>query len=99
MARGPAPTLADLCAAEGITVVLGHALAMTAIHGGKAKNDKIDSHQIAVLRRGGLLAHIQNTRAQYNLPAFERRLATQGIARVWSSTFRTRACARASRWT
>ena len=26
-------------------------------------------------KRGQLLAHIQNTRAQYNLPAFERRLA------------------------
>ena len=47
--------LADLCAAEGITFVLGHALAMKAIHGGKAKNDKIDSHKIAVLRRGGML--------------------------------------------
>ena len=40
--------LADVCAAEGITFVLGHALAMKAIHGGKAKNDKIDSHKIAV---------------------------------------------------
>ena len=98
--------LADVCAAEGIAFVLGHALAMKAIHGGKAKNDKIDSHKIASLVRGGLLpqayvypagmrstrdlirrrlhlvrkrgqllAHIQNTRAQYNLPAFARRLA------------------------
>src|SRR3989441_6057869 len=98
--------LADVCAAEGIAFVLGHALAMKAIHGGKAKNDKIDSHKIASLLRGGLvpqsyvypatmrptrdlirrrlhlvrkrgelLAHVQNTRAQYNLPAFERRLA------------------------
>ena len=40
--------LADLCAAEDITFVLGHALAMKAIHGGTAKNDKIDSHTIAV---------------------------------------------------
>ena len=101
--------LADVCAAEGLTFVLGHALAMKAIHGGKAKNDKIDSHKIAVLLRGGLLpqayvypaamrstrdllrrrshlvrkrgqllAHIQNTRAQYNLPAFEKRLAYPG---------------------
>jgi transposase len=98
--------LADLCAAERIAFVLGHALAMKAIHGGKAKNDKIDSHKIASLLRGGLLpqayvypaamrstrdllrrrlhlvrkrgqllAHIQNTRAQYNLPEFKRRLA------------------------
>ena len=47
--------LADGCAAEGIAFVLGHALAMKAIHGGKAKNDKIDSHKIAVLLRGGML--------------------------------------------
>src|SRR3989442_5075741 len=98
--------LADLCAVEGIAFVLGHALAMKAIHGGKAKNDKIDSHKITVLlraallpqayvypsamrstrdlirrrlhlvrKRGQLLAHIQNTRAQYNLPVFGRKLA------------------------
>ena len=101
--------LADVCAAEGITFVLGHALAMKAIHGGKAKNDKIDSQKIAGLLRGGLLpqayvypaamrstrdllrrrlhlvrkrgqllAHIQNTRAQYQLPACGRRLAYPG---------------------
>lgn len=45
--------LADLCADEGLDFVLGHALYMRAIHGGKAKNDKIDSHKIAVLLRGG----------------------------------------------
>jgi transposase len=98
--------LADVCAAQGIAFVRGHALAMKAIHGGKAKNDKIDSHKIASLLRGGLLpqayvypagmrstrdlirrrlhlvrkrgellTHIQNTRAQYSLPPFERRLA------------------------
>lgn len=98
--------LADVCAAERITFVLGYALAMKAIHGGKAKNAKIDSHKIAGLRRGGLLpqayvypaamrstrdlirrrlhlvrkrgqllAHIQNTRAQYTLPVFGRKLA------------------------
>ena len=32
--------LADVCAAERITFVLGHALAMKAIHSGKAKNHK-----------------------------------------------------------
>jgi transposase len=47
--------LADLCAYEGIPFVLGHALYMQAIHGGKAKNDKIDAHKIAVLLRGGML--------------------------------------------
>ncbi|HCM67746.1 MAG TPA: hypothetical protein DIS62_01925, partial [Candidatus Kerfeldbacteria bacterium] len=35
--------IADLCAREGLTFVLGHALYMKAIHGGKAKNDRIDS--------------------------------------------------------
>lgn len=47
--------LADLCAAEGIPFVLGHALYMKAIHGGKAKNDTLDAHKIAVLLRGGML--------------------------------------------
>ena len=37
--------LADLCARERIAFVLGHALYMKAIHGGKAKNDKIDAHK------------------------------------------------------
>jgi transposase len=91
--------LADLCREEGIEFVLGHALYMKAIHGGKAKNDKIDAFKIATLlrggslpkayayppemratrdllrrrqhlvrRRGSLLAHIQNTHHQYNLP-------------------------------
>jgi transposase len=47
--------LADLCAEEDIPFVLGHALSMKAIHGGKATNDKIDSQKIAVLLRGGML--------------------------------------------
>ena len=47
--------IADLCVKEGIPFVLGHALYMKAIHGGKAKNDKIDSNKIAVLLRGGML--------------------------------------------
>ena len=47
--------LSDLCTREGIAFVLGHALYMKAIHGGKAKNDKIDAHKIAVLLRGGML--------------------------------------------
>ena len=45
--------LADLCAEEKIKFVLGHALYMKAIHGGKAKNDRIDSEKIAGLLRGG----------------------------------------------
>jgi transposase len=98
--------LADLCTREGIPFVLGHALYMQAIHGGKAKNDKIDAQKIAVLLRGGmlpqayvypaamratrdllrrrmhltrkraeLLAHIQNTNSQYNLPAVGKKIA------------------------
>jgi transposase len=98
--------LADLCAEEGIPFVLGHALYMKAIHGGKAKNDKIDSHKIAALLRGGmlpqayvypaemratrdllrrrthlmrkraeLLAHVQNTNSQYNLPEIGKKIA------------------------
>jgi transposase len=98
--------LADLCTAERIDFVLGHALYMKAIHGGKAKNDKIDSYKIASLLRGGnfplayvypremratrdllrrrmrlmreraqLLAHIQNTTSQYNLPELGQKLA------------------------
>jgi hypothetical protein len=97
--------LADLCAEEGIAFVLGHALYMKAIHGGKAKNDRIDARKIALLLRGGmlpqayvypkamratrdllrrrnhwmrkradLLAHIQNTASQYNLPPLGTRV-------------------------
>ena len=47
--------LADLCQQEGIAFVLGHALYMKAIHGGKAKNDKIDAPKIAGLLRGGMI--------------------------------------------
>ncbi len=45
--------LADFCTAEGIPFVLGHALYMRAIHGAKAKNDRIDANKIARLLRGG----------------------------------------------
>ena len=98
--------LADLCAREGMPFVLGHALSMKAIHGGKAKNDTIDAQKIAVLLRGGmfpqayvspaerhatrdllrrrmplmrtraeLLAHIQHTNSQYNLPEIGKKIA------------------------
>ena len=46
--------LADLCEDQHIPFVLGHALYMKAIHGGKTKNDKIDAHKIATLLRGGM---------------------------------------------
>ncbi len=98
--------IADLCKRENIPFVLGHALYMKAIHGGKAKNDRIDSHKIGTLLRGGmipmayvypsemrstrdllrrrmhltrkraeLLAHIQNTNYQYNLPDIGKKVA------------------------
>ena len=96
--------VADFCAAEGIPFVLGHALYMKAIHGGKAKDDDIDAEKIGRLLRGGnipiayvypkgmretrdllrrrnylvhkraeLIAHIQITNAQYNLPPFGKK--------------------------
>jgi hypothetical protein len=46
--------LADLCARENIPFVLGHALYMKAIHGGKAKNDRVDSRKIAGSSPGAL---------------------------------------------
>ena len=45
--------LADLCEEERLPFVLGHALYMKAIHGGKAKNDRLDAAKIAGLLRGG----------------------------------------------
>jgi len=45
--------VADVCEQQGIHFILGHALYMKAIHGGKAKNDRIDSFKIANLIRGG----------------------------------------------
>jgi len=45
--------VADLCAEQRIEFVLGHALYMRAMHGGKSKNDRIDSEKIARLLRGG----------------------------------------------
>ncbi len=45
--------IADLCHEHSIPFILGHALYMKAIHGGKTKNDKIDSRKISALIRGG----------------------------------------------
>jgi transposase len=75
--------LADLCAREGLPFVLGHALYMKAIHGGKAKNDKIDSQKIAVLLRGGMLPHA------YVYPAVMR--ATRDLLRRRMHLMRKRA--------
>jgi len=101
--------LADLCEREAIPFVLGHALAMKAIHGGKAKNDRLDAATLAGLLKGGffplayvypkakrdtrdllrrrsffvrqraqLIAHVQNTNSQYNLPPFDKKLTYKG---------------------
>ena len=43
--------IADGCKKEGIPFYLGHALYMKAIHGGKKKNDKVDSRTLADLMR------------------------------------------------
>jgi transposase len=45
--------LADLCHKEKIPFLIGHALSMKAIHGAKAKNDRIDANKIARLLKGG----------------------------------------------
>jgi hypothetical protein len=47
--------LAALCARAGMPVVLGHARALPAIHGGQAKNETIDALTSAARRRGGRL--------------------------------------------
>jgi transposase len=46
--------LADLCEEHHIPFVLGHALAMKCIHGGKTKTDQIDAAKLAGLLRGGV---------------------------------------------
>ena len=55
---------ADLCTQEGVPFVLGQALYMKAIHGGKAKNDTIDAHAMAVLLRGGMLPQASGSPAE-----------------------------------
>src|SRR5436309_3377141 len=45
--------VADFCVLHDIAFVLGHALYMKAIHGGKAKNDRLDATKLARLLRGG----------------------------------------------
>jgi len=46
--------IADVCRENNIEFALGNALYMKAIHGGKKKNDKIDSKTIAELLRSGM---------------------------------------------
>jgi transposase len=75
--------IADLCTREAIPFVLGHALYMKAIHGGKAKNDRIDSHKIATLLRGGMIPQA------YVYPA--RMRATRDLLRRRNHFMRKRA--------
>jgi hypothetical protein len=70
--------LADLCADEDIPFVLGHALYMKAIHGGKAKHDQIDSQKMAVLLRGGMLPQ-----AYVIPPRGAPRATCCGVACIW----------------
>lgn len=46
--------VADLCQDNKIPFVLGHALYMKALHGGKVQNDRIDSERIAMLLKAGM---------------------------------------------
>ena len=45
--------VADRCGEHNFPCVVGHALYMRLIHGGKANNDRIDAGKIARLLRGG----------------------------------------------
>lgn len=47
--------LADACEEAGLSFVLAHALYLKAIHGGKNKNDRIDSEKLAHLLRCNLI--------------------------------------------
>src|SRR5512145_2246293 len=72
--------LADACAEEGLTFVLAHALYLHLIHGGKNKNDRIDSEKLAHLLRSNLIP------PSYVYPAAKRPLRAllrQRIFYVW----------------
>jgi transposase len=72
--------LADACQAAGLHFVLAHALYLKAIHGGKNKNDRIDSEKIAHLLRTNLIP------PAYVYPADKRPLRAllrQRILYVW----------------
>jgi len=72
--------LADACQAAGLHFVLAHALYLKAIHGGKNKNDRIDSEKLAHLLRTNLIP------PAYVYPAAKRPLRAllrQRILYVW----------------
>jgi transposase len=72
--------LADACQAAGLTFVLAHALYLKLIHGGKNKNDRIDSEKLCHLLRTNLIP------PAYVYPAAQRPLRAllrQRILYVW----------------
>jgi transposase len=72
--------LADACQQAGLHFVLAHALYLRAIHGGKNKNDRIDSEKIAHLLRSHLIP------PAYVYPAAQRPLRAllrQRLFYVW----------------
>ncbi len=75
-------------AAECLTFVLGHALAMKAIHGGKAKNDKIDRDRNSISTASGSM--------DWSVLACLRNIPTA----LWTGNVRSQSCARygASNW-
>jgi transposase len=73
--------LADACQAANIHFVLAHALYLKAIHGGKNKNDRIDSEKITHLLRTNLIP------PGYVYPAAKRPLRAllrQRLLYVWN---------------
>ena len=72
--------LADACKEAGLEFVLAHALYLKAIHGGKNKNDRIDSEKLAHLLRSNLIP------PSYAYPAAKRpirALLRQRTSFVW----------------
>ena len=75
--------LADACHQAGLTFVLAHALYLRAIHGGKNKNDRIDSEKLTHLLRCNLIP------PSYVYPADKRpmrALLRQRVYYVWRRT-------------
>lgn len=83
--------LADACQKAGLTFVLAHALYVKAIHGGKNKNDRVDSEKLTHLLRSNLIP------PAYVYPADKRPLRallrqrlffvwrrSELLARIWS---------------
>jgi transposase len=72
--------LADACQQAGLTFVLAHALYVKAIHGGKNKNDRVDSEKLTHLLRSNLIP------PAYVYPSAQRPLRAllrQRIYYVW----------------